>query len=459
MQAAQAQVIPAPGAVIAGKFRVEAELGRGGMGVVLRGTDPTNRPVAIKVLLPEAIAHPEAVPRFVNEARAALELTSEHAVRVYEAGTLENGLPFMVMELLDGQDLATILEQRGKYTVPDACDAIIDACDALAEAHGRGMVHRDLKPANLFAARGGDGRIRIKVLDFGVSKVAAQMRQIALTSTGTALGTPHYMAPEQLKSAKGADARADIWSLGVVLYELLAGTQPFDGKSFGHLFMQIVSEDPTPLAKYRPDVPAGISDIVVRCMKKNRDERYPDLAALVAALARFASPSGQAQAARIASTRGAPVMPESARNIDAAAPASQPQPQPPKPNLARTAFMPSAPSASGSSPGFVPQYQQQQRGSQPMQPVASSGHMPVAPPRMQSSPSFNVGMDPSGRMSMPLPPQAQAMPVPQQQQQQQLPQAKKLSAGALVAIIAVFALMLIVGVVGIFAARHRMAPH
>jgi serine/threonine-protein kinase len=366
----------------------------------------------------------------------------------------------MVMELLDGQDLATILEQRGKYTVPDACDAIIDACDALAEAHGRGMVHRDLKPANLFAARGADGRIRIKVLDFGVSKVAAQIRQVALTSTGTALGTPHYMAPEQLKSAKGADARADIWSLGVVLYELLAGTQPFDGKSFGHLFMQIVSEDGTPLAKYRPDVPAGISEIVVKCMKKNRDERYPDLGAFVAALAPFASPSGQAQAATIARTRGGPIVPESARNMEAAA-------APPKPNLARTAFMATPPAkATGSSPGFVPQQPQQQqqhqlqqqRLSQPMQhmaassghmpvaPVASSGHMPVAPAHMGSSPGFNAAMDPSGRV--PMPPPQQHQPAP-----------KKLSIGALVAIIAVFALMLIVGVVGIFAARARHAPH
>ena len=299
------EAVPSPGTVIGSRFRVESELGRGGMGVVLRGVDETNRPVAIKVLLPEAVEHPEAVPRFVNEARAARELTSEHSVRVIDAGTLDSGLPFMVMELLDGEDLSTQLEKRGAFSITDACDAVIDACDALAEAHSRGMVHRDLKPANLFAARGADGRVRVKVLDFGVSKVAAQIRQMALTSTGTALGTPYYMAPEQLKSAKGVDARADIWSLGVVLYELLTGTLPFDGKSFGMLFMQIVSEDPKPIHLRKPEIPVGLSEIVETCMKKDREQRYADLSALVQELAKFASPSGQAQAARITQGRAA----------------------------------------------------------------------------------------------------------------------------------------------------------
>jgi eukaryotic-like serine/threonine-protein kinase len=298
--------VPSPGTVIGSRFRVESELGRGGMGVVLRGRDEANRPVAIKVLLPEAVEHPEAVPRFVNEARAARELTSEHAVRVIDAGTLDSGLPFMVMELLEGEDLSSKLEKGGPFSISDACDAVIDACDALAEAHARGMVHRDLKPANLFAAKGADGRVRVKVLDFGVSKVAAQLRQMALTSTGTALGTPYYMAPEQLKSAKGVDARADVWSLGVVLYELLTGTLPFDGKSFGMLFMQIVSEDPKPIHTLRPEIPVALSETVQTCMKKDRDHRFPDLAALVQALARFASPSGQAQAQKIAQERGAP---------------------------------------------------------------------------------------------------------------------------------------------------------
>src|SRR5262249_16985055 len=150
--------------------RIEAEVGRGAMGVVYRARDPSNRPVAIKVLLPETVETPDAVMRFTNEAQAARVLTSEHTVRIFDAGTLESGLPYIVMELLEGMDVATILEQRGPLPIADACDMVIEACDALADAHTRGMVHRDLKPANLFAARGPDGRTRVKVLDFGLSK-------------------------------------------------------------------------------------------------------------------------------------------------------------------------------------------------------------------------------------------------------------------------------------------------
>ncbi len=401
--------VPGPGDVIASRFRVEGELGRGGMGVVLRGRDETNRPVAIKVLLPEAVAHPEAVPRFVNEARAARELTSEHSVRVFDAGTLEAGLPYMVMELLEGQDLATILEQRGTFSVPDACDAIIDACDALAEAHARGMVHRDLKPANLFAAKGPDGRTRVKVLDFGVSKVAAQMRQAALTSTGTALGTPHYMAPEQLKSAKGADARADVWSLGVVLYELLSGQMPFDGRSFGMLFMQIVSEEPKPLAELRPELPPALCETIHRCMKKNRDERYSDLAALVSSLARFASPSGAAAAKRIAEGHGPPQMPRESR--------------PSIGKLGGTMLMANAPS----SPRI-------------------SASMPVAPaqaaPPAQPRPPY-----PSGSHLAPATPQAMpaAQPPPPDVTRPE-PARRGMSAGMLVGLVAAFVVLLFVGV-------------
>ncbi len=291
--------LPSPGDSVASRFRIEAEIGRGAMGVVFRARDPSNQPVAIKVLLPETVAMPDAVERFTNEAQAARVLTSEHTVRVFDAGTLDSGLPYIVMELLEGVDVATVLERRGPLPIPEACDMIIEACDALADAHARGMVHRDLKPGNLFAARTRDGRTLVKVLDFGLSKVAAQNRQVALTSTGTILGTPHYMAPEQLKSSKGVDTRADLWSLGVILCELVSGKEPFDGTSFGVLFSNIVTKEPTPLASVRPDVPAGLAEIVHRCLKKNRDDRYPTVTELVSALATFASPAGAAVAKRI----------------------------------------------------------------------------------------------------------------------------------------------------------------
>ena len=282
--------LPSLGDLIGSRFRLDAEIGRGAMGVVYRARDPSNRPVAIKVLLPESVDAPDAVERFTNEARAARVLTSEHTVRVFDTGTLDSSLPYIVMELLEGMDVATILEQRAPLPIAEACSVVIEACDALAEAHAHGIVHRDLKPANLFAARGPDGRTRIKVLDFGISKVFAQNRQVALTSTGTILGTPHYIAPEQLRSSKGADPRADMWSLGVILYEALSGKMPFDGTSFGMLFSQIVSKEPEPLGSVRSDVPAGLAEIVHRCLKKNRDERYPDVTALASALSAFASP-------------------------------------------------------------------------------------------------------------------------------------------------------------------------
>jgi serine/threonine-protein kinase len=293
--------LPSPGGLVAARYRIEAEIGRGAMGVVFRARDASNQLFAIKVLLPEAVDTPGAAERFTNEAKGASGLTSEHTVRVYEAGTLDSSLPYMVMELLEGTDLESVLEKRGPLPVAEACDAVIDACDALAEAHAQGIIHRDLKPGNLFAARGPDGRTRVKVLDFGLSKVAAQQRQVALTSTGTLLGTPYYMAPEQLRSAKGADPRADIWSLGVILYEFVSKRVPFDGTSFGMLFGKIVSENPTSLDLVCANpVPAGFAEIVHRCLKKNKEERYPDVTALATALASYASPAGAAAAKKLA---------------------------------------------------------------------------------------------------------------------------------------------------------------
>jgi eukaryotic-like serine/threonine-protein kinase len=453
------EALPSPGTVIGSRFRVESELGRGGMGVVLRGRDEANRPVAIKVLLPEAVEHPEAVPRFMNEARAARELTSEHAVRVLDCGTLDTGLPFMVMELLEGQDLATQLEKGGPFSVTDACDAVIDACDALAEAHERGMVHRDLKPANLFAARGPDGRVRVKVLDFGVSKVAAQIRQMALTSTGTALGTPYYMAPEQLKSAKGVDGRADVWSLGVVLYELLTGTLPFEGKSFGMLFMQIVSEDPKPISAIKPEIPQGLSEIVQRCMKKNREDRFPDLAALVQALAPFASANGQAQARRITEGRGAPVARESS-------------PMLPVQKLKGTMLMANAPAQQAAQAAVQAALQAARQSSPDLLAAPVHGESTAAmPPRASMAQPSSLGapmaaqMAPavsheSGRWSNPNaypPPNAATSPGPIHTPPAPMANVKApgkgLSTGVLVAIIAGFALLLGAGIVLILSAR------
>jgi len=208
--------MPQPGDVLLGRFRIESVIGEGGMGLVFGARQlPGQTPVAIKVLSPEASTHPEAVPRFVNEARATTKLLSPHVVKVFEAGTLDIGLPFIVMELLQGTDLAALLERQGPLPVTTAVDYLIQAADAVAEAHALGIVHRDLKPSNLFLlTRPGTDPI-VKVLDFGISKISNGPQNQALTATGTFLGSPHYMPPEQLKSARDVDARADIWSLGV----------------------------------------------------------------------------------------------------------------------------------------------------------------------------------------------------------------------------------------------------
>ncbi len=405
-------VIPVRGDVLLGRYRIEEEIGRGGMGVVLRARDESDNPYAIKVLLPEAVDQPEAVPRFMKEAEAARELKSDYVVRVFEAGTLEGGLPFMVMELLDGTDLCTILEKGGPMSVPDAVDAIIEACDGLADAHARGMVHRDLKPSNLFASKGQDGRTRVKVLDFGVSKTASTARSAALTSTGMILGSPHYMAPEQLKSAKDADSRADIYSLGVVLYELVTGQIPFDGRSFGQLFMQIVTEEPKPLIKIKPDVAPGLNEIVMRCMKKNRDERYADLASLATALARFASPRGAAVAGRMAGE--SPAVP----------PRAQPEARPPPGGLGGTMLMSNAP-ANQIARQVALATAQAAQASQAPRPPANAGNPNVPRPDLKptTGDSFAASRHSSGHMPAAAPHAHPALPAPHAPSAQHSPQA------------------------------------
>jgi serine/threonine-protein kinase len=298
--------MPTPGTVLLGRFRVESVLGEGGMGIVFSARRiPSQERVAIKVLLPEASAHPEAVPRFVNEAKATMKLGSPHVVKVFEAGTLDIGLPFIVMELLEGTDLGVVLEKRGPLPVAAAVDYLIQAADAIAEAHALGIVHRDLKPTNLFLLERPGTAPMVKVLDFGISKVSNGPQNQALTATGTFLGSPHYMPPEQLKSAKNVDSRADIWALGVILYELLSGKPPFDAGAFGELFMKVLTAEYTPLRTIRPEIPEGLEQVVARCLRRPREERYPDLVEFAQALAPFASPEGARAAQQVGKPRPA----------------------------------------------------------------------------------------------------------------------------------------------------------
>jgi serine/threonine-protein kinase len=297
----------APGDVLAGKYRVTKVLGIGGMGVVVAATHiQLDQNVALKFMLPEALGSAEAVARFLREARAAVQLHSEHVARVSDVGTLETGAPYIVMEYLEGTDLAGVLASRGTLRPEEAVEYILQASDALAEAHSLGIVHRDLKPANLFLTKRRDGTPLVKVLDFGISKASALNEQGAggLTKTGGIMGSPLYMSPEQMKSAKDADARADIWALGIILYELLGGRPPFDSDTLGALMARVLTEPPPPLASVRPDLPPALCDAIARCLEKDRNRRWPTIAHLATALVPFAPPRARPLVERISIVLG-----------------------------------------------------------------------------------------------------------------------------------------------------------
>jgi serine/threonine-protein kinase len=280
------------GSVIAGKYRVGRPLGVGAMGVVVGARhEMLGQDVAIKLLLPSLGHDASVVSRFLREAQAAARLRSDHVVRVVDVGLHEGGVPYFVMERLEGHDLSVEMQQRGALPIAEAVDLGMAALAALSEAHSLGMVHRDLKPANLFLASRPDGPPRLKVLDFGISKVSLENEPPGrdLTSTKTLLGSPAYMSPEQIRSSRNVDARSDIWAIGVVLYELLTGQAAFDGETVGDVFAKIREEELPLLGTIRPDVPAPLEAVVARCLRRNRDERYQSAAELRAALAPFAS--------------------------------------------------------------------------------------------------------------------------------------------------------------------------
>jgi serine/threonine-protein kinase len=283
---------PAPGTVLAGKYRVERVLGQGGMGVVVAAWHTVlEERVALKFLRADAVHEADVLARFLQEARASVRLKSQHVARVLDVGTLESGSPFIVMEYLEGRDLAAVLAAHpGGLPVPEAVDFVLQAVDAIAEAHAIGIVHRDLKLSNLFAVPQAEGQALVKVLDFGISKVSFDLEQRAaanLTRSRDVVGSPVYMSPEQFRSAKKVDHRTDQWSLGVILYELLVGAPPFDGETMGELFVAILESASPPMGGRRPDVAPELEAIVARCLRKSRDERFADIGELAEALAPY----------------------------------------------------------------------------------------------------------------------------------------------------------------------------
>jgi len=292
------------GEILAGKYRVDKVLGVGGMGVVVAAYHiELDQRVAIKFLLPEVLDHGEAVARFAREARAAVKIKSEHVAKVTDVGKLENGAPYMVMEFLDGSDLSQWLTQRGALPVEQACEFVLQACEAIAEAHALGIVHRDLKPGNLFVIRRADGVLSVKVLDFGISKTASgpgSGSAGAMTKTSALMGSPLYMSPEQMQSSRDVDARTDIWALGVILYELLVGTQPFTADTMPELVLRVVTGPPAAgLRGRRPDVPEGLERVILRCLEKDRGRRFESVGELAAALLPYAPKRSKASVERI----------------------------------------------------------------------------------------------------------------------------------------------------------------
>ncbi len=293
------------GDLLASKYRVERLLGEGGMGVVVEAYhELLDQRVAVKLLYQD-IADREAQSRLLLEARSAAKLQSEHVARVVDVDVGQDGLPFIVMELLEGADLCQIADSRGALPRWLVVDYILQALEGLAHAHGHGIIHRDLKPSNLFLANKPDGTQVIKILDFGISKSAdstADRRTQQLTGGRTVLGSPPYMSPEQVRSPKSVDHRTDIWSLGICMYELLTNSMPFGGDELQETFAQILEKEAPPIRSLVTGVPEGLEHIVMKCLAKKREDRFADVGELAKALVPYGSGTWIQSADRVQAT-------------------------------------------------------------------------------------------------------------------------------------------------------------
>jgi serine/threonine protein kinase len=282
--------LPQPGHIVGGKYEVVRPIGKGGMGVVYEALHlKLQQRVAIKMLYPHVRGAPGAIERFEREARAAGQLRSVNVARVLDVETDPGELPYIVMEFLEGNDLNEEIARHGRLPIEQAVDYVLQACTAMREAHFLGIVHRDLKPANLFLCNTADGPI-IKVLDFGISKITSEMDG-RLTGPLQTIGSPVYMSPEQLRGLREVDARADLWALGVTLFELIAGKPPFKGTVTATI-ASILSDPPPRPSALRTDVPVGLDEVVLKALSKKARDRYQDAEAMAEALLPFASAEG-----------------------------------------------------------------------------------------------------------------------------------------------------------------------
>lgn len=315
---------PEPGTCLAGKYVIDGVIGTGGMSVVVAAFHKGLRQkVAIKLLSTSNSLPPDGVGRFLREARAAAALRSEHTARVVDVDVDESGRHFIVMEHLEGEDLGQLLKRNGTLPIATAVGYVLHACEAMAEAHALGIIHRDLKPQNLFLTRHLDGTPLIKVLDFGISKVAASDLQTGKSSFAsthrTLLGTPHYMSPEQIRTPGEIDGRSDIWSLGVILFELLTHAEPFPGETIPDVLASVLQCAPLSPSALRGDVPAALASIVLACLEKEASQRIAHVGILAESLRPWAPAwalDAATRAARISSSAQV-LLPGSSASADA----------------------------------------------------------------------------------------------------------------------------------------------
>jgi eukaryotic-like serine/threonine-protein kinase len=292
-----------PGQVVGGRYRIDDIIGAGAMGYVVSAWHlELDQAVALKVLNPDVFERSEALQRFRREVRAAARIKSEHVCRVMDVGTLETSEPFMVMELLHGNNLEEELHRRRVLPVEEAIRYMLETVEAVAEAHAAGIIHRDLKPANLFIARRADRSRLIKVLDFGISKSMAdsQSTDLSLTKTGVIIGSPLYMSPEQMRSTKDADVRSDIWSLGAILFQLVTSRPPYLGETIPELCSQLFTEDaprPSTVSLTR-GLPPALDAVVARALARDPAQRYQSVWEFGEALLEFAPPQSRVHVER-----------------------------------------------------------------------------------------------------------------------------------------------------------------
>jgi serine/threonine-protein kinase len=260
-----------------GKYTLSRVIGKGGMGVVYEAQNTSiGKRVAIKLVSEELAKNKDAVRRFQREAQAASAVESAHIVDIFDAGVADDGVPFLVMELLRGEDLGHRIRRLGRLEIPDALHVTVQILRGLSRAHAAGIVHRDLKPDNIFLVDRDDDDSFVKILDFGISKVArtGETPVQTLTKQGTVLGTPFYMSPEQAQGLPDTDGRADLWSVGAILYECLTGRAPHTGGSYEQVIVNICAKDAADVRTHNPGVPEPLAKVIAKALARDRDERF-----------------------------------------------------------------------------------------------------------------------------------------------------------------------------------------